>query len=486
LRPRFSLKRRRDPVLELLVIEGRDTGQQYTIDEPEVRIGRGAPQTGCTNAIFLSDSTVSSQQATIRKTEAGALLEHREGATNPTRVNGQVVRQHRLRPGDRIQVGLTVLEVRERNGIALSDLTQVLTETRPTQVYHPVDETTELREPRSEITEVRCVGGKWGQLTVVRGLPDALGKTFSLKGDKVVIGRSPDCDVSIPERGVSRTHAELRRQGGRAILVHRSAVNETFVDGLPVEGERVLGGGEEIQLADKVVLKVELEGLTDTEATQARPAPARRTGGSIPTSGRVEASTAPDRNPGLITAVHEQIKLQKRIEEEFQFQGSFLDVDVVDSYGMKARADRPDRIIHSFDRFREFARGLIEEFDGSFLNCNGDEIMSFFESAHQAVRCGSAFLRRLEEFNEKENVLDTPFRVRIGIHTGQALVDRQKGVAYSTALDVAGHLQKMAPVDSLLISEQTHEALPAGLPLEPAGTLEREGFPTYRLAGPID
>jgi len=82
-------------------------------------------------------------------------------------------------------------------------------------------------------------------------------------------------------------------------------------------------------------------------------------------------------------------------------------------------------------------------------------------------------------------VLETPFRFRIGVHTGTSLVDRARGVAYSPVLDVAGHLQKDAEVNSLLISEATYAALPPGLPFDPAGKLEDGGMPVYRLTGPL-
>jgi hypothetical protein len=59
-------------------------------------------------------------------------------------------------------------------------------------------------------------------------------------------------------------------------------------------------------------------------------------------------------------------------------------------------------------------------------------------------------------------------------------------VAYSAVLDVAGHLQKDAAVNGLLISEQTLQALPEGLRFEPAGRLQREDIATYRLTGWVD
>jgi class 3 adenylate cyclase len=152
---------------------------------------------------------------------------------------------------------------------------------------------------------------------------------------------------------------------------------------------------------------------------------------------------------------------------------------------MKSEAGRPAHIIVSFERFRSFVESVIEEFGGQVLNSNGDELMCFFESTYDAVRSASAILQRLDHFNERQNVLGTPFRFRIGIHTGRSLVDRERGVAYSAVLDTAGHLQKAADVNGLLISGETLKALPEGLPFESAGALDHEGIETYRATGPI-
>jgi class 3 adenylate cyclase len=102
------------------------------------------------------------------------------------------------------------------------------------------------------------------------------------------------------------------------------------------------------------------------------------------------------------------------------------------------------------------------------------------------VRAASASLRRLPAFNREQNLLELPFRMRLGIHTGESLVDLERGVAYSTVLDVAGHLQKQAEVDGCWISEATLRELPSGLPFEPAGKLEREGIASFRLAGAVE
>ncbi len=109
-------------VLELMVLEGADAGQQFTVDGAEVRIGRGKPKTGQTGAILLHETSVSAWQATIRADRGGSILLHNRDATNPTLVNGRKITKQKIESGDRIQMGLCLIEVRERQGIALSGL----------------------------------------------------------------------------------------------------------------------------------------------------------------------------------------------------------------------------------------------------------------------------------------------------------------------------------------------------------------------------
>jgi pSer/pThr/pTyr-binding forkhead associated (FHA) protein len=442
-------------VLELMVVEGADTGRQFTLEGGEVAIGRGDPASGRVGAVLLADATISSRQALVHLGPDGAILEHLPDATNPTLVNGNEIRRKSIQPGDRIRMGRTVFEVREREGMSLSGLTEVMTESRRTQAYLPSLETPATAADR---TEVRRVGGAWGRLRVERGPEDLVGRSFELERDKISIGRNPASDVALLEPGVSRNHAEIAREGGDVVLRHLSQTNETYLNGLPVRSREVLRGGEEIQLADRVVMRFELGGAAAAEAPEAeRP------------------------EPGLMTMMEDKLRRDRAIEEEFGFEGSFLDIDVVDSYGLKAQAQRPEYIILSFERFRAFARGVVEEFEGQLLNSNGDELMCFFESPARAVECAAALLERLEGFNARENLLGLPFRVRQGVHTGHCLVDRRRGVAYSDVLDVAGHLQKHADVNGLLISEPTLRALPDAAAFEPASPLPREALPTHRL-----
>ena len=272
-----------------------------------------------------------------------------------------------------------------------------------------------------------------GHLIVVDGPPSLRGQRFSLSPGETSIGRTKDCHVSILEGSVSRDHASLVSEEGALVLVHRSRTNGTFVNGEPVDDRQRVFDGDQIQLADCVVLQLE--------------APAHRS-----PLGVARART-------LREAMEARVDLDERIEREFLRDGSFLDVDVVDSFGMKSAEPRSERVVVSFERFRAFVMRTVTQHRGDVLNCNGDEVMSFFVSADDSVAAGKAIVTGLVRFNESENLLDRPFRVRAGIHTGRSAVDLASGIAYSPVVDASGHLQKAAPVDGLLISEETARAL---------------------------
>ncbi len=74
-------------------------------------------------------------------------------------------------------------------------------------------------------------------------------RRWLLDSDQVVIGRDPGCEVLIPDRRVSRQHAEVVRYGDGFVLLDCDSKNGTFVNGDRVAGEHRLEDGDEIQLA---------------------------------------------------------------------------------------------------------------------------------------------------------------------------------------------------------------------------------------------
>jgi pSer/pThr/pTyr-binding forkhead associated (FHA) protein len=292
-----------------------------------------------------------------------------------------------------------------------------------------------------------------GHLTVVEGPPELMGLRFRLHEPETRIGRGEDSHVRFDQRSISRVHAALVREGAGFALHHRSQTNATYVNGVCVSESQPLADGDEIRLADEVVLRLSF-------SDSSRP--------------RVEP-----RAVSLRRAMEERVELDRRIEADFVRDGSFLDVDVVDSYGMKADEPQAERIVASFERFRAYVAQRVEAQGGQVLNSNGDEVMAFFERADSAVASARDILRSLAGFNDAENLLRRPFRIRTGIHTGRSAVDLVNGVAYSPVLDGAGHLQKAAPVGGLLISEETIRALSRPIATEKAEAVTKTGIAGY-------
>lgn len=85
-------------------------------------------------------------------------------------------------------------------------------------------------------------------------------------GSEITIGRSEDCQVSIPVRWISRRHAVLRHQGGQFTVEDAGSKNGVFVNGQRVVKPRPLADGDVIQLAPGLELI-----YVDSEATAPLP-----------------------------------------------------------------------------------------------------------------------------------------------------------------------------------------------------------------------
>jgi diguanylate cyclase (GGDEF)-like protein len=113
-------------------------------------------------------------------------------------------------------------------------------------------------------------------LTVLRG--DHVGALYPLDRDEVVIGRSCDVAVALPDDNLSRQHARIARApaGGEYTIEDLGSTNGTFVDGERVRGKRVLEDGCRIHLGTRTVLHfrshdpVELQVALETYALALR------------------------------------------------------------------------------------------------------------------------------------------------------------------------------------------------------------------------
>ncbi|HEX6280202.1 MAG TPA: FHA domain-containing protein [Pyrinomonadaceae bacterium] len=117
--------------------------------------------------------------------------------------------------------------------------------------------------------------------------PDGATRRVRVVGQKFVIGRHSDCDLSIPDGRLSRTHAEIDRAGEIWEISDAGSSNGTEVNGNPVfervplaDGHRISLGGFPITVEVVAYLPeaVRIEGVASTPA--AEPSPAARTSGA--------------------------------------------------------------------------------------------------------------------------------------------------------------------------------------------------------------
>lgn len=135
-----------------------------------------------------------------------------------------------------------------------------------------------------------------------------------------------------------------------------------------------------------------------------------------------------------------------------------LVVDVAGSTPMKAGADA-GRVEYSFRAYQQLIAEVTHEAKGKVVSTAGDGAVCSFADAASALSAARELQTRLPEFNATQNRLDTPFRVRIGIHAGESGVDLA-AAPFNQVIDVAAHVERVAPVGGIALTDEVARRLP--------------------------
>ena len=73
------------------------------------------------------------------------------------------------------------------------------------------------------------------------------GETFPLEGERMTVGRRPDCDIFLDDVTVSRDHAVIVARGDEHYLDDLGSLNGTYVNRRRIESHR-LSDGDELQI----------------------------------------------------------------------------------------------------------------------------------------------------------------------------------------------------------------------------------------------
>jgi pSer/pThr/pTyr-binding forkhead associated (FHA) protein len=110
-----------------------------------------------------------------------------------------------------------------------------------TATYVIDDQTGELRPV--DVEDVVEGGGA----LVIRSGGGRVGQSFPLRGERMVIGRSPEAEVFLDDVTVSRDHAVLVRRAGGWYLDDSGSLNGTYVNRKRIDSHR-LEDSDELQV----------------------------------------------------------------------------------------------------------------------------------------------------------------------------------------------------------------------------------------------
>lgn len=178
-------------------------------------------------AVVLGGADIQPVHCEIHLTPVGANLQVPQGG-GAVLLNGKPVSDlMALRSGDRIDVG--GIE------IVLATIQAARTASSPVPARDDVDDV--------GATRVRTVIPRF----VLRGVSGAVfGKVYPVSGP-VVIGRSPDCDITVHLDEISRRHALLKPVGDGVSVEDLESANGTYINALRVQ-HGFLGPGDELRL----------------------------------------------------------------------------------------------------------------------------------------------------------------------------------------------------------------------------------------------
>ena len=172
-----------------------------------------------------------------------------------------------------------------------------------------------------------------------------------------------------------------------------------------------------------------------------------------------------------------------------------------DLVGFTARSERldPEDVRAILTPYFARVRNEVESFGGTVEKFIGDAVMAVFgapvaygDDPERAVRAAVAIREAVHELNEADPDLD--LQMRIAVNTGEALVSMSAGAAHGEGMvtgdvvNTASRLQEAAPVNGILVGEETFRATRSAIDYEEAGEVVAKGkqlpVPVWRALAP--
>jgi class 3 adenylate cyclase/tetratricopeptide (TPR) repeat protein len=158
--------------------------------------------------------------------------------------------------------------------------------------------------------------------------------------------------------------------------------------------------------------------------------------------------------------------------------------DIVGSTASAEQLDPEDvhsRLSPYFARVRrelESRGGTVEKFIGDAVVAVFGAPQAHEDDPERAVRSALAIRAAIDELNEADAWLD--LRIRIGVATGESLVTlgrdfRSEGIASGDVMNTAARIQSAAPVNGILVDEETHRHTSQVIDYQPVEPVAAKG-----------
>jgi tRNA A-37 threonylcarbamoyl transferase component Bud32/class 3 adenylate cyclase len=148
-------------------------------------------------------------------------------------------------------------------------------------------------------------------------------------------------------------------------------------------------------------------------------------------------------------------QIEKALKTAKRKACAFLSVDVVGSTKMKVGVEETD-VALTFHAYEDMLKKIFKQFDAWKQAWTPDGVMICFLQRELAVGAAKRILQSLDNFNAQHNRLRTPFKVRCGINEGEVPIYQDTNLerVADRVIDVAGHMQKEARVNTLWLSHE--------------------------------
>ncbi len=164
----------------------------------------------------------------------------------------------------------------------------------------------------------------------------------------------------------------------------------------------------------------------------------------------------------------EPLSTEREVPEAERRQLTVMFCDLVGSTALSEQLD-PEELREVIRTYQEVCAEVIHRFDGHIAQYLGDGLLVYFgypmaheDDAQRAVRAGLGIVGAIHELPILNVRLQQTLQVRVGIHTGLAVVgemgggEKRERLALGDTLNIASRLQNIAETNTIVISSATY------------------------------